>query len=463
MNEMTRHHSIIKNDVYPLLKLAVPLALTGIVSASASFLETLFLAHVDHQTLAAGALVSWLYATFAVILFGTLSSINVLISHKHGAKDHTAITLITRDGLLLASLMVIPAFLLFWNMAPIFLLFGQNPSVVLLAQSYLHALSWGLLAKFIAIALFEVLIGLGDTRIILKLMVLGVSLLVFFSYVLIFGKFGFPALGIAGAGWGMSVADWIVAVVTSVYVLTHKEYKNYFRHIYNRNKPSFLWELLQVGVPMGTMYCIEVAFFFALTLVMGSLGSQLLAANQIALQYLGALMSVIFSIAQAITVRMGHLLGAKEINSAKTAGYCGALISATLMTIIAICFWVFPSFLISLDFDINSPANAEIVREIRNLFGISALFQIVEALRISLFGALRALKDTNFTLLTSIISFWCIALPIGYLFATYFRLGGEGLWYGMVIGASVSVLLLYRRFKSKIRRYNPHKLVTEEL
>jgi multidrug resistance protein, MATE family len=162
-----------------------------------------------------------------------------------------------------------------------------------------------------------------------------------------------------------------------------------------------------------------------------------------------------------VTVRRGHLLGANEINSAKTAGYCGALISATLMTIIAICFWVFPTLLISVDFDINNPANAEIVKEIRNLFGISAVFQIIEALRISLFGALRALKDTNFTLLTSIISFWCIALPIGYLFATCFRLGGEGLWYGMVMGAACSVLLLYWRFKLKIRCYTPHNLAQE--
>lgn len=210
---------------------------------------------------------------------------------------------------------------------------------------------------------------------------------------------------------------------------------------------------MRVGAPMGVMYCIEIAFFFALTLVMGSLGSQLLAANQIALQYLGVMMSVIGSIAQAVTVRMGHLLGAKETNSAKIAGYCGALISATLMTIIAICFWVFPSFLISVDFDIDNLANAGIVREINNLFGISALFLIIEALRISLFGALRALKDTNFTLLISIISFWCIALPIGYLLATYFKLGGEGLWYGMVMGATCSVLLLYWRFKLKMYRF----------
>lgn len=116
----------LKKDLYPLLKLAIPLMLTGIVGASASFFETMFLARVDQQTLAAGALVSWLYATFAVIIFGTLSSINILIALKHGARDQTAISFVVRDGVLLSILLFIPAFLLFWNMAPIFLLFGQQ-------------------------------------------------------------------------------------------------------------------------------------------------------------------------------------------------------------------------------------------------------------------------------------------------------------------------------------------------
>jgi MATE family, multidrug efflux pump len=463
MNAMSRRHSILINDLYPLLKLAIPLALTGIVGASASFFETLFLAHVDQQTLAAGALVGWLYATFAVILFGTLSSINVLISHKHGANDEVGIALVVRDGLLLAILLTIPAFLLFWNMSPIFLLFGQQPSIVILAKSYLHALSWGLLPNFIAIALFELIIGLGKTRTIMFFTVLGVLLVVFFSYAFIFGKFGLPAFGIAGAGWGMTVSYWIIAVILSTYLLIHKDYKKYFHKLFNREHPSFLWELLQIGVPMGAMYCFEVAFFFALTLVMGSLGSQLLAANQIALQYMGAFMTVIFSIAQAITVRMGHLLGAKEINFAKHAGYAGIIISVTFMGIIAICYWTFPSLLISVDLDVHNPNNAIVVSDIKKLFAIAAVFQIFEAIRISLFGALRALRDTHFTLLTSIISFWCIALPIGYLLATYFQLGGEGLWYGMVMGAACSVLLLYWRFKTQLRRYIPHTLASEKV
>lgn len=440
----------LKNNFSPLLKLAIPLILTGITIAAASFFETLFLAHVNQKTLAAGALVSWLFGTFAVIALGTLSAINVLISHKKGANDHEGISLVLRDGLLLSLLLAIPMFLLFWNIAPLFLLFGQDPDIVFLAQSYLHALAWGLLPNFIAIAIMEFLIGLGHTRVIMTFTIIQVSCIILLSYILIFGHFGFSALGIAGAGWGMTISYWIIAILLIIYVLTHKEYKLYFQLRSPSNRPSFIGELLKVGLPMGAMYCVEVGFFFVMTLVMGSLGSLSLAANQIALQYMGAFMTVIFSIAQAITVRMGHLLGAKEVNLAREAAFTGVFISGMLMSIMAIIYWYFPIWFISADIDVHNPHNLGLINTIKILFSISAIFQIIEAIRISLFGALRALKDTQFTLLISIVSFWCIALPIGYILAKIFQLGAAGLWYGMIIGATISVILLLWRFKSKM-------------
>lgn len=443
----------LKHDLYPLLRLAIPLVLTGIMQSSVFFFETIFLAHVSQEVLAAGALVSWLFGTLIVILFGTLSSINILISHKYGANDHIGISLVVRDGILLALLMTAPIFLLFWNMPGIFLLLGQSPAIVVLATSYLHALAWGILPNVIVIAFLEFLMGLGHARSIMFFSMLGVALTIFWSFTLIFGKFGLPVLGIAGAGWGMSISNWITMFVLVTYVLTNKNYKKYFQFIFKFSKPSFLLELFIVGIPMGAMYCIEVGFFFTLTLIMGSMSAKLLAANQIALQYMGSLMGVIFAIAQSITVRMGHLLGAKNILAAKRACYIGVFISACFMGIIAVCYWSFPSTLISVDFNIHDPKNFGIVQDITKLFAVSAFFQIFEAMRISLFGALRALKDTNFTLLTSIMSFWCIALPIGYLLATYFQFGGAGLWWGMVVGAGFSLALLSWRFNSRIRRY----------
>ncbi|BCA95984.1 hypothetical protein TUM19329_23450 [Legionella antarctica] len=215
-------------------------------------------------------------------------------------------------------------------------------------------------------------------------------------------------------------------------------------------------ELIKIGAPMGIMYCVEVGFFFALTLIMGSLSSQLLAANQVALQYMGTLMSLIFSIAQAITVRMGHLLGSRDIVSAERACYVGVFLSAFLMIIIGSLYWCIPSTLISIDFDVHNPDNFELVQLATQLLAVSAFFQLFEAMRIALFGALRALKDTRFTLFISIISFWGLALPVGWLLTTRLNLGGTGLWWGMVLGAGFSVLLLFWRFKFKIRNDYAH-------
>jgi len=165
-------------------------------------------------------------------------------------------------------------------------------------------------------------------------------------------------------------------------------------------------------------------------------------------------MGVIFSVAQAVTVRMGHLIGANKITAAKRTNYAGLSISITFMSLFAVIYWLWPSLLISVDFDVSKPENALIVSYTKQLFAVSAVFQLLEATRITLFGALRALKDTNFTLVSSIISFWGIALPVGYLLATRFHFGGPGLWSGMAIGAGFSMSLLFWRFNSKIQQIN---------
>ncbi|HFL2715791.1 TPA: MATE family efflux transporter [Legionella pneumophila] len=440
----------IKNDLYPLLKLAFPLILTGMVGASIGFFETVFLAHLSKEAMAAGALVSWLFGVFIVIIFGTLSSINVLIAHKHGAQDERGISRVLRDGLILAVFLSIPAIFLFWNMAPIFLLFGQEPSMVKLAEPYLHALTWGLLPTFIFAALNQLIIGLGHGRLVMIFTTFSVLFALFFSFALIFGKFAMPALGISGAGWGIVISDWIMVFLSSTYLMTNKRYQVYVKHIFQLDKPFYIWELLKVGLPMGVMYCFEVGFFFALTLMMGSLSPQLLAANQIALQYMGTLMGVIFSVAQAVTVRMGHLIGAHDILAAKRTNYAGLSISITFMSLIAVIYWLCPNLLISIDLDVNNPENSSIVHYAKQLLYVSAVFQLFEATRITLFGALRALKDTHFTLVSSIISFWGIAFPIGYLLLTQFNMGGAGLWAGMAIGACFSMSVLIWRFNSKI-------------
>jgi len=444
----------LKKDVLPLLKLSIPLVLTSFMQGSLGFFENIFLAHLGQQVLAAGALVAWLFATLIVILFGTFSSVNILIAHKYGAKDNPGITHVFRDGLVLALFLVVPTFLLLWYTPPIFLLFGQSPALVKLATAYLHALAWSLFPKFILIVLFEFLLGLGRTRVLTVFTVFSLPFYLLFSYVLIFGKFGFPALGIAGAGWGMVLGDWLATTALGLYVFFNQHYQCYLKSLFTFTRPTYLWELLHLGVPMGLMYCVEVGFFFSITLFMGVMGVQTLAANQLAMQYLGPLMGMIFSLAQGVTIRMGHQLGAEQPASAERTAFAGLLLGALFMSLIAITYWSFPYALIAIDFNVHLAENEETVYFAKQFLFIAAFFQLFESARVMLFGALRSLKDTRFTLLVSILSFWCIALPLGYMFAHYIQLGGAGFWWGMVIGASCSAPVLYSRFRLKMKSYH---------
>ncbi|KTC73983.1 Na(+)/drug antiporter [Legionella bozemanae] len=444
-----------KNNFQSLVRLAIPLILTGLLQSSVYFFITIFLARVSQDALAAGSLVAWLFGTFNIIVIGILNAINVLVAHRHGAKDGHGIALVFRDGFWLACILTIPACYFFWHIAPLLLYLGQNQALVKLTESYLHALTWGLLANFITVVLMEFVIGLGKTRFALFFSALNVSLNILFSFALIFGKFGLPAMGVAGAGWGTTIGFWITVLFFSWYIFTNKNYKPYTRLLFTYVKPFYLIELLKIGTPLGIMYCVEIGFFFVLILIMGSLGNQLLAANQITLQYLCILTSVIFSIAQAITVRMGHLLGEGDVVTAKQVGYIGTFTSVTFMFGAALIYWFFPKLLIAIDFDIHEPGNQEILHFAIQLLAVSAVFQIFESARISLFGALRALKDTRYTLITSMISFWGIALPVGYLFAIPLQWGGIGLWWGVSLGAVISVLLLYWRFNFKMQHYQP--------
>lgn len=292
-------------------------------------------------------------------------------------------------------------------------------------------MAFGLLPNLIFIALLEVLVGLGRGRLIFRFILIQVSLTISWSFVLIFGKIGFPALGIAGAGWGITVNSCLMVIILGCYVLLHSDYRHYFRLSLQINHSLFslLRELLSIGLPTGVMYCLEVAFFLALTLMVGATGgSDWMAANQVTLQYMGTWMSLIFAIAQAITVRMGHLLGAEDIPSAKRAAVCGVATSGGLMVIIAILFWCCPLIFIAVDFNPHHVETAAVVVMIIALFKVSSLFQIVEAIRIAWFGALRSLKDTRFPLLSTLIGFWLIPLPIGYALFHYMSIGVVGFW-----------------------------------
>lgn len=439
-------------DIKILFTLALPLMLSGLIEGSVGFFSTIFLAHLGKATLAAGALVAWLFATIMVVMWGSLTSVSVLVSRKHGEKDDIAISLILRDSLILSCIITLPVFILLWHLPPLLLLLGQKPEVVVLSTAYLHGLAWGIWPDFLGLVLLQFLIGLGHTRTNMCFSLLLVTINIALNYILIFGKLGLPALGIAGIGWGTSIGYWLIALFIFAYLFSRAEYRYYLKHAFILSPLQYLKDIIKIGLPMGGMYCLELGFFLTLTLFMGFLGSNYLAANQITLQFMGQLTTVSFAIAGAVTVRMGHTLGAQDPLKAERAAYAGVLMATVFMGLAAMCYWFLPRYLIGIDFDVHAPQNQTLVKLSTMFLAISAMFQIMEAIRISFYGALRALQDTHFTFLTSIISFWGISMPLGYIFAVILDWQGMGAWCGMLIGATCGALILFQRFKYKMRQ-----------
>jgi MATE family multidrug resistance protein len=430
--------------------LTLPLILTGIVESSVRFTAMFFLAHLGPADLAAGSLVTWFFATLMIILWGVFMGVSVLVSHHDGAKQPEKAALVLRDGLYLSVILVIPSSILIWHLSPILILLGQNPATVKLAIPYMHALAWSPLPDFLSLCLLQFIIGLGHTKTNLIVTLCWVPVNILCNFIFIFGKFGFPQLGMAGLGWGTTVSYAFCVLVLVLYLLLDKRYRPYLGVFKKWSKSVYLTELFKIGLPIGLMWFVEVSFFFSLALIMGRYGLTVLDANQIAIQYVGFFVSISFAASQAITVRLGYQIGAQQFTHAKRVLYTGMIISVCCTLIPISFYWLAPQSLVNFDFSDAKNHLTALYQLITPIFAVAALFQLLEAVRLSLFGALRALKDTQFTLFTSFIAFWCISIPLGALLANQFHAGPIGYWEAMTFASACNIILLAIRYRHKI-------------
>ncbi|MFZ0218647.1 MAG: MATE family efflux transporter [Candidatus Aquirickettsiella sp.] len=435
-----------------LLVLAIPLIMSGIIETSVGFFSNIFLAHLGATSLAAGALVNWVFTTLMVIIWGTLSAITTLVARYYGAKKNNEISYVFYAGLLFAVLLMLPAMLLLWNLSPIFLFFGQAPATVKLAQFYLHGLTWAIIPDFIITVLLQFVAGLGRTRTNLAFSFLFVPLSIFFNYSLMFGKFGFPNLGIAGIGWGAALTFWVITLGFSIYFCLNKSYRIYFKFPRWKKIMPQLHEIFQVGLPLGLTYFFEVGFFLAMSLLMGRINADTLSANQITLQFFWLFSVVTFALAQGITIRVGHSVGQNNKQAVNETTYVGIFYATTFMLLIAILYWQFPEQLIAIDFNLHDANNINIVHFAKEFLALAAFVQLFEASRFALFGALRGLKDTRFPLFTSILIFWFVALPLGIIALSY-GFAGYGIWWATILAEIIGIFLLVWQYRRKVKEY----------
>lgn len=461
MFNTTLIHSI-KSEIKDTLSLSIPLISSQLIYACSGFVGTALVAHLGEDALAASVLVSMIWMSLSVLFFGILNSVSVLVSHQFGAKNDKAISQIMGQAFILGIVLMVIMILILLCM-PLFLRFtAQPPAVIKLALEYMRALLWTIPGLVVLIINEQFLAGVNRARLVLRISMMVVPIEIPLIYILIFGKFGFPACGVAGIGYGFATTYSTVAVCLTWYLVKSKHYQRFgiFSAI-NTINPGWLKELVRVGLPMGCMHVIEVSTFAVTTFWIGQFGTTMLAAHQIIMQYLGFSITLVFAMSQAVTVRVGHAVGRQDLSGIRLAIYVGMLLNFVCIIFVAAAFNLFPHFFLRLDMNVNDAANRLLMLDSSILLGIGGVLLIFDNFRIIGFGALRGLKDTRFPMLASFLSFWIAGLGCAYLFAFILNMHGRGIWWGLTTGIAIGAVIVFARVQYLLKRLDLKKLMEE--
>lgn len=431
-----------------MLALAWPMILTNLAQVAMTATDVAIIGRLGADALAAGALGSNMYFAPLILGLGLTYATAPMIAAELGRKKHSVrdVRRTVRQGLWLSALAVIPIWILLWNARPILLAMGQDPALSEQASIYIRSLQWAILPFYGYIVLRSFISALERPGWALVIMVLSVLLNALLNWVLVFGKLGFPAYGIAGSGAATSIATWFMFIGMAVVVSVHPKFRRYylFGRFWRADWPRF-WALLKLGAPIAGILAFEVTIFNAAAFLMGLIGAAPLAAHAIALQVASVTFMVPLGIGQAVTVRVGLAYGAGDPEGISRAGWVAYAMGVSFMALMAIVMFAFPHPLIAAFIDVSDPKNATVVGLAITFLAFAALFQVVDGAQAVSAGMLRGLQDTKVPMLYAAIGYWGIGLPLGALLAFRFGFAGSGIWIGLFSGlAVVAVLLLYR-------------------
>ncbi len=397
---------------------------------------------------AAVALANGIYFLVLVFGFGVSYGVTPLVAEADSTYNTDENKKLLSHAIILNVLTNLFLFLILLALSPAMRFINQPKDVVELAIPFLNVMMLGMIPLAVFAALKQFAEGLSFTRFAMYITI-GCNLLnVLFNWVLIYGKFGFEAMGMMGAAWATFYARVIMAIAMFVYIYYNRSFRNYREGFLFKNI-SFtrLKKIFSIGATSGLQWVFEVsAFAFALVMI-GWIGKKEQAAHQIALQLAAMTYLIASGISAAASVRVGNQLGMKNISELRAAA-----LSAFAMVIISQAF--FAILFITLRFLIPPIFNDEpdVQAIVASLLLIAALFQISDGIQIVGLGVLRGVKDIAVPTWITFISYWLIGLPCSYFLAFSFDMGVEGIWYGLTVGLTIAAIFLYWRFNFVTRR-----------
>lgn len=431
----------IGREIRRLARLAGPVVATQLAMQLLGVVDTLMVGHVDVRTLAAASLGHvW---TFGTLIFGmgVVIGIDPLVAQAHGAGDARRQSLALQRGILVGLAASAPVALLWWWTDRAMALLGQDPQLAALARSYVVVQIPSIPFFLVFTALRQFLQGRGVVAPAMFVALVANLFNALANWVLIFGQLGLPALGIVGAGLstGLTRVFLLLGLLLLVrrYDLARGGWTGWSREALRRRG---LAEVLQLGVPIGAQFMLEVWAFQIATLLAGRLGEVQLAAHTIVLNVASLSFMVPLGISMAAVTRVGNLLGAGRPRAAQRAAHAALGMGATAMISFALLFVVLRRAIPA-----AFTGEVAVVALAATVLPVAAAFQVFDGLQVVGVGVLRGMGSTRPAAVINVLGFYCLALPLGHGLAFRGGMGLPGLWWGLASGlAAVAVMLVVR-------------------
>ena len=432
-----------QEEIPALLRLAGPLIVNNLAIAGMQFADAVMAGRLGAESLAAVAVGASVWFFGFAFCLGVLMAISPIAARHHGAGKPELIGRYTRQGMYLGFAIGVSLIVLaYTTVEPLLLKIGIDEGFRELTVGYVKMIIFGGPAIFVFLALRFTTEGIGHTRPIMYVSIFSLFCNVFLNYVLMYGHFGAPAMGVAGCGLASAITMWLLTVVLVTYMMLSPRYKPL--QIFSRVaplRPEVLREILVLGVPIAVTITAEAGLFNAVSILMGTRGAAIAAAHQVAINFAATMFMIPLALSSAITIRVGQALGSGNVRAARESGALGILMCAMFMSVSAAFLLVFRDAVVHLY--TNDPSVTSIAI---SLLLMAAIFQVADGIQIGAAGALRGFKDTRLPMLINIVAYWVLAFPLAYLAAVTFKAPPSYVWGGFVVGLTASAILLTWRY-----------------
>jgi len=429
------------------LRLAIPVVISQLGQVTVSLVDNMMVGHVGTLELAASSFANNVFLVGMLFGMGITYGLTPVVGKAFGNNQPLRVVQLLKNGIfthlaaaLLLSVIMFGVYFLLPYM-------GQTSDVLDLARPYYLLLCASYLPFMLFFSVKQFFEGVGNTKMAMQITLASNAINIIVNYILIFGKLGFPEMGLMGAGIGTLVSRIIMPFLFFVFILKKPAFRIYFTkaHAQAFSKKRII-SLLKIGVPIGFQIIVEMLTFSVGAVMMGWLGEIPLAAHQVAIGLASSSYMVSLGISQANTIRVSHQLGQNDFKSLKMAVFASTHLVLLFMISMGLLFVLARDYL-----PLAFTSDPEVIAVASGLLVIAAIFQVFDGLQVIMLSTLRGMADVKIPMFIAFAAYMLIGLPTSYGLTFIFNAGPMGIWYGFLVGLGTAGFLFYFRFKHNIK------------